>query len=68
MKRSTLISPINYRETCGNNVLRNGDALRNTRESVLIIVPKMNADNAISATRTLMKLNSNIIQSDGLPV
>ena len=55
MKRSTPISPIKYAETYENNVLENGDAVCNIRESVNV---KVNVGNAISATRTSEKLNS----------
>ena len=48
--------------------LKNGDAICNTWESVFVIVPKMNVSNAISTSRTLEKLNINIVRSDGLPV
>ena len=68
MKRSAPISPIIYTEICVNSELKNGDAISNTREFVLITVPNVNVGNVTSATRISEKLTCSVERNDRLLV
>ena len=68
IKRSTPLSLITYAEICVNNELKNGDAITNRREFVLLTVPNMNVGNATNAARTSEKVKCNIVRNDRLLV
>ena len=55
-----------YKETCENNTIKQGDAISNTRELVLLIEPNMNASTPNNANRTSEKLKCSIVREDRL--